>query len=366
MTNVIRFPSVGLEFTINRVAFTIGPFTVYWYGIIIALGFLLAVWYATYLCKKIGLKSDDLIDLLIFAVPIAIIGARAYYVLFNYDKLYYYDHAAMFRIWDGGLAIYGGIIFAVLTGVVFARIKHIRIGSLLDIGAMGFLIGQAVGRWGNFVNAEAFGTETDSFLRMEITNLDTLVTQTVHPTFLYESLWNVLGFILLHFYFKHRKFNGEIFLLYTAWYGLGRGVIEGMRTDSLYLFDTGLRVSQLLGFLSCIVAVAVLIYMYLFVDREAQVLDTAYYEKKPKHSEKAEQLSQNEEDGVASQNEEIQETDGVASQNEEIQETDDLASQDEAIQETTTETDQETTEEPVEIHTEESDKGENKDGGNSN
>jgi len=280
MTNIIAFPGLGIQFTINRIALSIGPFKVYWYGVIIAIGFLLAVWYGMRKAKEIGLKADDLIDLLIWAVPIAIIGARAYYVVFNYDKLYYYDHAAMFRIWDGGLAIYGGLIFAILTGVVFAKLKGIRIGVLLDMGAMGFLIGQSIGRWGNFVNAEAYGSATDSFLRMQITNVDTLVSMTVHPTFLYESLWNAVGFLLLHFYFKKRKFNGEIFLYYVAWYGFGRGIIEGLRSDSLYLLGTNLRVSQVLGFLSFIVAVGILIYKYLFVEKENRIVGQPYYETK--------------------------------------------------------------------------------------
>jgi len=279
MTNVIAFPGLGLEFTINRVALSIGPFTIYWYGIIIAIGFMLAVWYGMHRIKEIGLKSDDLIDLLLFAVPIAIIGARAYYVIFNYDKIYYYDHASMFKIWDGGLAIYGGLIAAVLTGIVFALVKGIRIGVLLDIGAMGFLIGQSVGRWGNFMNAEAYGSATDSFLRMEITNLTTMAsTGAVHPTFLYESLWNAVGFLLLHLYFRKRKINGEIFAYYVAWYGLGRGIIEGLRSDSLYLLDTGLRVSQVFAFLSCIIALGALAYMLLFVEKEARIVGEPYYE----------------------------------------------------------------------------------------
>ncbi len=280
MTHVIGFPNLGLEFTVNRIALSIGSVNIYWYGIIIAAGFLLAVWYGMRKCKEIGLKTDDLIDVLIFCVPLAIVGARAYYVLFNYDKLYYYDHAAMFRIWDGGIAIYGGIIFAVITGYIVARFKRIRFGVLCDLGAMGFLIGQAIGRWGNFVNAEAYGAETMSFLRMEITKLNSLTTISVHPTFLYESLWNVLGFILLHLYFKRRKFNGEIFLMYVAWYGFGRGIIEGLRTDSLYLLDTGLRVSQVLGFVSCIVALGILAYRYLFVDREKMIVGDVYYKSK--------------------------------------------------------------------------------------
>jgi len=288
MTNVIAFPGLGFQVTVNRIALSIGPFSIYWYGIIIAAGFLLAVWYGMYRAKQIGLKADDLLDILTFGVPAAIIGARAYYVIFNYDKLYYYDPAAIIRIWDGGLAIYGGLIAAVLVGVLYARRKGIRIGALLDLGAMGFLIGQSIGRWGNFVNAEAYGSATNSIIRMDLTNLDTLVSvYGVHPTFLYESVWNAIAFILLHFYFKKRRFNGEVFLLYVAWYGFGRGLIEGLRTDSLYLLDTGLRVSQVLGFLSCIVAVIILVYVSLFVEKENRIVGQVYYEPKWKQKKAA-------------------------------------------------------------------------------
>ena len=274
MQNVISFPGLGIDLTVQKIAFSLFGLSVHWYGIIIALGFLLAVWYCYKRSPRFGMVGDDLIDLLIFAVPISIVGARIYYVIFNYDKLYYYDHAAMFRIWDGGIAIYGAIIFAVITALIFAKIKKIRIGTLLDVGALGLLIGQAVGRWGNFVNQEAHGSETTLPWRMEIYEAGARIT--VHPTFLYESLWNALGFLLLHFYSKKRKYTGEIFLLYTAWYGFGRGFIEGMRTDSLYFFDTGLRVSQFFGFFTCILAVGILIYMYLFKEKNPDALANAY------------------------------------------------------------------------------------------
>ncbi len=274
MQNILTVPGLGLTFNIDRIAFSLGGLSVRWYGVIIALGFLLAVWYCLRRCRDVGLKTDDLIDLLIFCVPIAIIGARAYYVIFMYDQLYYYDTAAIFRIWDGGLAIYGAIIFALITTFVFARIRRIRLGALLDIGAMGLLIGQAIGRWGNFVNQEAYGGVTNHFMRMGIYVNGVLTT--VHPTFLYESVWNALGFLLLHLYFKRRRYSGEIFLLYAGWYGLGRGIIEGMRTDSLYFFGSGLRISQFVGFFSLILAAGLLIYFYLFREREPEQLTNPY------------------------------------------------------------------------------------------
>ncbi len=278
MQNVITFPGLGLTFHIDRIAFSIGSLNIYWYGIIIAVGFLLGVMYCLHRCKDVGLKTDDFIDLLIWAVPIAIIGARAYYVVWKYNELYYYDTMAMFRIWDGGIAIYGAIIAGVLTAVVYCAIRRIRFGAVTDVAAMGLLIGQAIGRWGNFVNQEAYGGVTDSFLRMGIYVNGTLTY--VQPTFLYESLWNVLGFLILHFLFRHRKRSGQIFLLYTAWYGLGRGVIEGMRTDSLYFFNSSLRISQFVGFFSAIVAIGVLIYLFLFVEFDPEVLTNPYLPKR--------------------------------------------------------------------------------------
>ncbi len=287
MQNAITFPGLGLSFTIDRVAFSIGGLHVYWYGIIIAVGFLLGVLYCMKRCRDVGLKTDDLIDLLLFAVPISIIGARAYYVVWKYDELYYYDTMAMFRIWDGGIAIYGAIIAGVLTAIVFCKVRRIRLGAVLDVASMGLLIGQAIGRWGNFVNQEAYGQVTDSFLRMGIYINGTLTY--VQPTFLYESLWNAVGFVVLHFLFKHRKRSGEIFLLYTAWYGAGRGVIEGMRTDSLYFFNSSLRISQFVGFFSAIVAIGVLIYLFLFVEYDPEVLTNPYLPKRVRKKKGAEE-----------------------------------------------------------------------------
>ena len=168
LTSPISFPNLGITVDPSPVAFTVLGKDIYWYGIIIAVGFLLGVLYCMKRCPDVGLKTDDLIDLLLFAVPIAIIGARAYYVVWKYDELYYYDTMAMFRIWDGGIAIYGAIIAGVLTAIVFCKVRRIRLGAVLDVASMGLLIGQAIGRWGNFVNQEAYGQVTDSFLRMGI------------------------------------------------------------------------------------------------------------------------------------------------------------------------------------------------------
>ena len=270
-----RLGSSGWSFNIDRVAFSIFGLNVYWYGLIIAIGFLLAVIYCFRLSKKYNLNPDDLTNFRIFAVPLSIIGARAYYVFFKYQEYYYGNPQLIYRIWDGGLAIYGAVIAGVITAIVFCRIRRIRIGTMLDICAMGLLIGQCIGRWGNFVNGEAYGSVTYAYPWIMQVNGG----PSVHPCFLYESLWNLVGFIILHFYTKKRRYCGEIFLLYVAWYGFGRGLIEGLRADSLYLFGTGLRVSQALGFASCVVALGILVYLYLFRESDPEKLANPYYAK---------------------------------------------------------------------------------------
>lgn len=264
--STVSFPGLGFAVNVKEIAFRIFNWPIHWYGIIIAAGFLLAVYYCCRKAADYGIKQDDIIDLLIFAVPLCIIGARLYYVIFYLD-LYRnpdgsLDFLRMLRIWDGGLAIYGGIIVAILTLLVFCKIKKIPFLAFADVGSFGMLIGQLVGRWGNFVNVEAYGAPTDLPWRMGIYDTVNGVYQymEVHPTFLYESLWNLVGFLLLALVVaKHRKFDGQIFLGYIAWYGLGRAWIEGLRTDSLYFFSTGLRVSQILALISFVLALAVMI-----------------------------------------------------------------------------------------------------------
>ncbi|MCD8368563.1 MAG: prolipoprotein diacylglyceryl transferase [Clostridiales bacterium] len=261
--NPIVFPGLGLTFQIERVAFSVFGKDIYWYGIIIACGFLLGVLCACHLTKEWGLKSDTVLDMLFFAVPIAIICARAYYVIF-YQSLYYnadgtFNWAEAVAIWDGGLAIYGGIIGAVITCLIFCVVRHHKFGAVADVCAYGLLIGQMMGRWGNFVNQEAYGDTCTAVWRMGLTLQNGEYIE-VHPTFLYESLWNLVGFLLLYFIVrKHRKYDGQIFLCYLFWYGLGRFFIEGIRTDSLYLFNTGIRVSQLVALVTVIVTVQILV-----------------------------------------------------------------------------------------------------------
>ena len=271
MMGTVSFPGLGLELTLNRVAFHLGSWPVYWYGIIIAAGFLLAVVFCSRKAPQFGIRQDDIIDMLFFAVPLSIIGARLYYIIFYLD-LYRredgsLDFGAMVRIWDGGLAIYGGVIAAVITLFVFCKVRKIKFLAFADLGVFGMLIGQMIGRWGNFVNIEAYGGPTDLPWRMGIYQYVDGVRQyvEVHPTFLYESLWNLVGLgLLILIAKKWRKFDGQLFLSYFAWYGVGRGFIEGLRTDSLYFFNTPIRVSQVFGFATAVISIVLLIVLLGF------------------------------------------------------------------------------------------------------
>ena len=270
MYGTISFPGLGLSFNPSRVAFSIGSKPIYWYGIIIAAGFLLAVYYAMKRADQFGLTQDNIIDMLICAVPLAIIGARAYYCIFSWG-LYKDDPIRVLYIWEGGLAIYGGVIGAVIGLFIYTKVKKVKTSAMLDIGGLGLLIGQSIGRWGNFMNREAFGAETASFLRMGLTDANG-TTIYVHPTFLYESLWNAQGLLILHFYSKRRKFDGQIFLMYLGWYGLGRMFIEGLRTDSLYVGSSNLRVSQLLAGICFLGVVIFLVYDKIFREHRPEDL----------------------------------------------------------------------------------------------
>ena len=257
----ILFPGLGLELTPKATVFPAGiPLlgNIHWYGLVIAVGFLLAVIYANARKKQFGITEDQLITMLLWAVPSAIVCARAYYCIFNW-RMYADDPVSCLYIWQGGLAIYGGIIGGVGAAAIYCRAKKISFGAMADLGGLGFLIGQSAGRWGNFFNREAFGAPTQNFLRMGLTDASGNL-EFYHPTFLYESLWNLAGLALLHFLSKKRKYDGEVFTLYVVWYGLGRFFVEGLRMDSLYLFSTGIRVSQLLALVSCLLAAAFFLY----------------------------------------------------------------------------------------------------------
>lgn len=260
---LISFPGLGIGEIDPPQYLTIFGKSIYFYGIIIAIGFLLAFAYCFKRVKEFGLTSDQLTDAILFGVPMGIIGARLYYVIFNWSR-YAANPISALYIWEGGLAIYGGVIGAVLGIFIFSRVKKVPMLPVMDLTALGLLIGQCIGRWGNFMNRECYGEQitNDFFLRMGLTNRYSGVTTYWHPTFLYESVWNLIGFLLLHFLSKKRKYDGKVFLLYLAWYGLGRVWIEGLRTDSLYLFGTGIRVSQLLAGVSFVTAVAIMLYIH--------------------------------------------------------------------------------------------------------
>ena len=254
--STISFPGLGIAINPGY-GFDIGPLSVRYYGIILAAGLLLACIYGLRRGKEFGLSQDDILDGALMIIPFAILCARAYYCAFAWHE-FKANPIEVLYIWQGGIAIYGGVIGAAIGIVVYCLCKKIPIGTALDITAVSFLIGQAIGRWGNFFNREAFGAETESFLRMGLEHVSGAVTYH-HPTFLYESLWNAIGFVILHFASKRRKYDGQVALGYAAWYGLGRCFIEGLRTDSLYWGP--FRVSQMLAAISCFAAVAVLIFM---------------------------------------------------------------------------------------------------------
>ena len=270
---IISFPAFGIE--INPPAgFDLFGRTIYLYGLMAALGFILGMLYCTKRSRKFGLTEDNIYDVILWALPIAIVGARAYYVIFNFDLYRGGTFLDMIAIWEGGLAIYGGIIAGAVTLWVVSHIKQLPVGAVLDCCVFGLVIGQILGRWGNFFNREAYGAATEAFTRMGLTTAKGTIY--VHPTFLYESLWNLAGFLMLHTYVSKnkRKYDGEVFTLYVLWYGIGRCMIEGLRADSLYIGSTGIRVSQLLAGVSAVVALCLLVYMRkkphtLYVNREA-------------------------------------------------------------------------------------------------
>ena len=292
MTNyIISFPGLGIQ--INPPAgFSIGNFEVRFYGLIIALGLILAVSYALRRKEQFGLCEDDLMDGVLWIAPFAIICARLYYCAFEWD-MYKDNPVSILHIWEGGLAIYGAVIGAAIGIIIHCKlIKKISVLAVLDVVSLGFMIGQMLGRWGNFFNREAHGGVTDSFLRMGLHNPITGSGDYYHPTFLYESLWNLVGFVLLHFFSKKRKYDGQVALLYVAWYGLGRALIEGLRTDSLWWGN--FRVSQVLAAGSCLIALIVLVVMAfrphdpaeLFVNRVAA--KAAAEAEEPAETEEAE------------------------------------------------------------------------------
>lgn len=276
MHKTIDFPNLGIHLKNVGKTITVFHFDIAYYGIIIGLGILAGLLMAMHVAKKTKQDPETYIDLVIYAVIIGIIGARAYYVIFSWD-MYKHDLLSIFNIRQGGLAIYGGVIAAVITVLVFAKKRHLAAGLLLDTACHGLVLGQAIGRWGNFFNREAFGKYTNSLFAMrlpldavrigdvtqqmrdELEMVDGVGCIQVHPTFLYESVWCLLVLAFLFWYRRRQKFQGEIFLVYLAGYGFGRFWIEGLRTDQLLLPVIGLPVSRVLALILFVGATAIII-----------------------------------------------------------------------------------------------------------
>ena len=280
--SLISFPSLGIEVNPGR-SLALGPLNIHYYGAIIALGLLLGIFYSCKRGKEFGLKEDDIMDGFLWITPFAIVCARIYYVAFSWAD-YADDPISVLYIWEGGIAIYGGVLGAILGMWVLCRVKKLKFTAVLDLILTAFLIGQFIGRWGNFMNREAFGAPTDAFLRMGLFNTKTGAWEYYHPTFLYESMWNVVGFLLLHFLSGKRQYDGQVALGYAAWYGLGRAFIEGLRMDSLYWGP--FRVSQVLAAVTCATAVAVLIWQNTKQHDPAKLYVNQVAVQKPQESPK--------------------------------------------------------------------------------
>ncbi len=289
MEHWISFPGLGIDaFRLDAVAFTIFGREVRWYGIIVTVGILAAFVYTAWRAGKSvagqsGIAFDDVLDATLLVVPGGIIGARLYFIAFEYfgEHRHFDSFLDAIAFWDGGLAIYGGIIAGALIVLAVTAYKKIRPLRFFDALAPGVMLGQVIGRWGNFTNGEAHGGETNIFCRMGLSPTST-ITKYYHPTFLYESLWNLVGFILINIFYKKKKFDGQWLLTYLAWYGFGRGFIELLRTDSLCIPGTAIRISSVLGFVTCAISLVLLILFSVRTPRALSPALPTYGERKKK------------------------------------------------------------------------------------
>lgn len=281
MQHYVEFPNLGWKIPISPDLISIGPVTIKWYGVIIAVGFLLAMIYALKRAKEFDLNPDRMIDVVLVSALFAFVGARLYYVVFSEDRAQFFsDPITILQVWNGGLAIYGGVIFAFLTALWMCRVRKVNTLAMFDIASLGFLIGQSIGRWGNFVNQEAFGGNTNlpwamtgDIIKQGVVGGGYDPDLPVHPTFLYESLWCLVGLVLLHVVSKKAyRFKGQIFAMYIGWYGLGRFWIEGLRTDSLLIGVSGIRVSQVVAALSVAAGILLLFTFRAYSRRLPKVL----------------------------------------------------------------------------------------------
>ena len=304
-STVVEFPELGLKFDVSRALFSIGNFTIHWYAIFIMTGILLAGLYAYKNSRRFGLDFDRVIDVVLGGMIGSVVCARLYYVIFSLDE-FISDPLSVFFIWKGGLAIYGAIIGAFTTGYFMCKWRKVPVLPMFDMAGIGFFIGQALGRWGNFFNVEAFGSNTElpwgmtsnlvtNYLRNNMDKLKDvgIVVRPdlpVHPTFLYESLWCVLGFVLLHFLSKKRRYDGQIFLSYIGFYGLGRFFIEGFRSDSLMLGN--LRISQVIAGLAVLTTIIIMLTIRSKIKQEHNENYLVLYANTPECAQYFEDLEQ--------------------------------------------------------------------------
>ena len=294
--NYSKISLLGLEMNPPR-ELNLGFADIRLYGLMIALGLMLAVVYGLRQKKRFGVTEDQILDGVLIIVPISVICARLYYCIFEWEQ-YAADPISILYIWKGGIAIYGAVIGALISAAIYCHIRKIKIAAALDLVVLGFMIGQSIGRWGNFFNREAVGVLEEGsnwFLRMGLFNITKNEWEYFHPAFLYESLWNAVGLLGLHLWIKRRQYDGQIFLGYLAWYGLGRAMIEGLRVDSLYIGP--FRVSQVLAIVTCVAATGLLVYMAfrkhdpanLYVNQVAAAAEEKAEEESPAEEEPSEE-----------------------------------------------------------------------------